>query len=227
MAQQCSATAKSTGQQCARQAIAGGTVCRVHGGATQRARAAAARRVAEQQALAAVTTLGLPRDISPTEALLEEVRWTAGHVQWLRGKVQELEQQPSREVEDSDGELADLGGQHSLVWGVTREKTGGDDRGTTQEAAPSIWYVLYERERKHLVTVASAALKAGVEERRVRLAESQGALVAGVIRRVLDGMLEQLLAAGMAPGMRDVWQESVVEIVPRELRALAAGGGAP
>src|SRR5690606_36576839 len=77
-----------------------------------------------------------------------------------------------------------------------------------------------------LVKVSTAALKAGVEERRVRLAEKQGQLVAGVIRRVLVGMLEQLLATGIAATLRKVWQASVVEIVTRELRALAAGGGA-
>lgn len=225
VAQQCEATAKATGERCARKAIAGGTVCRVHGGAAPAVKAAAARRVEEAKAAAAVATLGLRRDISPTDALLEEVQWTAGHVAWLRTKVQELDEQPSREVEDSDGELVDLGGQHSLVWGVTKEKTGGDDRGTTQEAAPSVWYVLYERERKHLVAAASAALKAGVEERRVRLAEQQGDLVAGVLRSILDGLLAAMLAAGMAETLRDVWAQQVSVIVPRELRRVAGPDG--
>lgn len=50
----------------------------------------------------AVATYGLPRDIDPSEALLDEVRWTAGHVSWLRDRIQELE-------------------QDALVWGVTEQ----------------------------------------------------------------------------------------------------------
>lgn len=203
---------KGDGSPCGQIAAKGATVCRYHGGRAPQVQAAAARRLEEQRAEEAVRTLGLPLDISPTEALLEEVRWTAGHVQWLRAKVQELE----------DG---------ALVWGTSRTETEGGaalviglDRGgvsdvtsapstkTVQTAGPSIWYDLYERERKHLVNVCAAALKAGVEERRVRLAEQQGDLVALVIRRILDDLHLTPEQAGR-----------VSEIVPRHLRAIAGG----
>lgn len=46
---QCKAKAKSTGVRCARSAIAGAVVCRVHGGATPAVKAAAADRVKEAQ----------------------------------------------------------------------------------------------------------------------------------------------------------------------------------
>ena len=61
-----------------------------------------------------------------------------------------------------------------------------------------------------LARYATAALRAGVEERRVRLAEDQGALVAQVIRRILDRLdLSE-------------WQaEMVGSVVPEELRALS------
>ncbi|MGH9175610.1 MAG: hypothetical protein ACRD1H_14690, partial [Vicinamibacterales bacterium] len=101
-----------------------------------------------QAAEKAVAMYGLPIDISPAEALLEEVRWTAGHVAWLRMRVQE--------IEESD-----------LVWGVTQEvhKASGEHPGTdtTKAAAPNVWLDLYDRERKHLVGVCAAALKAGVD----------------------------------------------------------------
>lgn len=67
-------------------------VCRLHGGKAPRSLAAAEKRGQDRAAREAVKTYGLPVDVSPTEALLEEVRWTAGHVQWLRAWVQELEQ---------------------------------------------------------------------------------------------------------------------------------------
>ena len=201
MAQRCTAKAKSTGVQCARYAIEGASTCRVHGSGSRKAKAAAARRVEEakaaREAEKAVTTLGLSRDVSPSEALLEEVRWTAGHVDWLRDRVREVE-------------------RDELVWGKTKVKDGfgpmGPSAETTEGATPSVWYALSEKERKHLVTVCTAALRAGVEERQVRLAEAQGAQVAEVIRAILDDLsltLEQ--------------QQKVGTVVPARLRLLAGG----
>lgn len=198
----------NAGRPCGKAPIAGAKVCASHG-ANGRTRAAAARALEEQAAARAVATLGLPVDISPTDALLEEVRWTAGHVQWLRGKVQELENGATASGYDAADQAAK---GHPLVWGTTKEKTGGDDYGTTEEAAPSVWYVLYAKERAHLVAVCQAAIKAGVEERRVRLAEQQGDLVATVIGRILDAL-----------GLTSEQQALVPVVVPRELRAIAGG----
>lgn len=80
------------GQPCRQWAVTGTTVCKVHGGNAPQVKAAGKRRAQQQAAAEAVATYGLPVDISPTEALLEEVHWTAGHVQWLRARVQEVEQ---------------------------------------------------------------------------------------------------------------------------------------
>jgi hypothetical protein len=150
----------------------------------------------EEAARRLVVTYGLPRDISPGDALLEEVQATAGHVAWLRAKVAELE--------DAD-----------LVWGVTEESdqqaTEFPGVNTTRAAKPNVWLDLYRQERKHLVDVCKAALAAGIEERRVKLAEQQGALVAGVIRAIL-GDLD--LTADQ--------QAKVSEVVPRHLRAVSA-----
>lgn len=214
---------KRDGSPCGQHPMAGQRVCKMHGGASPQARAAAARRLAEEAARAAVVTLGLPVDISPTEALLEEVRWTAGHVAWLRERVQELDQQVTHivEPEDDDGEAELMShhpnhARHGLIWGTTKvvDKGSGAEPGTdtTEAATPSIWYQLYTQERAHLVTVSAAALRAGVEERRVRLAEQQGDLVAAVIRRILH-------ALDLTPEQT----ARVPEIVPRELRLIAGG----
>ena len=211
MNQQCTATSKRSGERCKKWAIRGAKTCLAHGSGSKKARAAAARRVEEAKAAEAaeraVTTLGLSRDVSPSEALLEEVRWTAGHVDWLRDRVREVE-------------------RDELVWGKTKRKQTGSADGpieeTVETASTSVWYDLYERERKHLVTVCTAALRAGVEERRVALAESQGALVGQAFGRILDGMYDALIAAGMASDLRDAWAAATTLIVPRELRALAS-----
>jgi hypothetical protein len=143
----------------------------------------------------AVETYGLPRDISPSDALLEEVRYSAGHVAWLREKVAELE--------------ADV-----LVWGVTEEvdKQASEYPGTdtTSAASVNVWVDLYFRERKHLLDVTKAAISAGIEERRVKLAEEQGALLNGVIRRILARL-----------SLSDVQQALLPVVVPEELRRAA------
>jgi hypothetical protein len=100
------------------------------------------------------------------------------------------------------------------VWGRTKTRQGVGAEGpidvTDEAAAVNIWLQLYQAERKHLVQVCTAALNAGVEERRVRLAEQQGATLAGVIRAVLADL--QLTAEQ---------QSRVAEVVPRHLRAVA------
>jgi hypothetical protein len=173
----------------------GQLVCDTCGGRAPQAKAKAVVRISEQRAIRAVETYGLPLDVSPGDALLDEVRYTAGHVAWLRERIRELE-------------------NRDLVWGMTEqtEKNATEFTGTdtTYGAVPNVWVDLYMRERKHLVDVAKAAIAAGIEERKVRLAEQQGALVAAVIRGILADLK-------LTPDQREL----VAEIVPRRLRALA------
>jgi len=191
---------KFPGERCRQGVMKGQTLCIAHGGRIKKNIMAAERRATEVRARQLVETYGRKIETTATEALLEEVQWTAGHVAWLRERVQEIEA----------GAAAAEDGEHPLVWGTVRRKSGGEDWGETQEAAPSVWLKLYQAERAHLVKVCSEALRAGIEERRVKLAESQGALVAQVIRAILgdlDLSVEQ--------------QALVPDVVPRHLRALA------
>lgn len=179
---------------CHGSAVTGADECRMHLG--KRAKPVIAEAQAMEQARRAVVTYGLPRDISPTDALLEEVRYTAGHVAWLREKVAALE-------------------EDDLVWGATEqvEKSATEFPGTdrTEAAKPNMWLELYYRERKHLVDVTKAAIAAGIEERRVKLAEAQGALLNGVIRRILVRLSLSPEQSALLP-----------VVVPEELRRAAA-----
>lgn len=197
----CLGRSKKTGAQCGDIAMKGQDVCRSHGGRAPQNLKAAELRMAEERARTLVETYGRKIETTATEALLEEVQWTAGHVAWLRERVQEIET-----VED-----AGVDAENGLVWGTIRRKSGGEDRGVTEEATPNVWLRLYQQERTHLVKVCSEAIRAGIEERRVRLAEQQGSLVAQVIRAIL-GDLE------LSPEQ----QARVPEVVPRHLRALAS-----
>src|SRR5690625_228354 len=191
----CSAKNRA-GKPCGNWAIKGGTVCRSHGGAAPRVKAAAARRRAQAEAAKALALFGAPKDVEPSQALLDLVHWTAGEVEYWREQVRALaEQDPA-----------------ALTWGKTREKTGGQDVGDTYEAKPHVAYVMLYAAQDRLAQYATAALKAGVEERRVRLAESQGSLVADVIRRILDAL-----------GLDERQRELVPQVVPAQLRLLAGG----
>lgn len=194
----CWARSKKTQDQCGGVAMAGQNVCRYHGGAAAQSLKAGEQRVAEEKARALVETYGRKIETTATEALLDEVKYTAGHVAWLRERVREI---------DAD---AEAGAENALVWGITRKKSGGDDHGVTEEAAPNIFLKLYQQERTHLVKVCSEAIRAGIEERRIKLAEQEGALVAQAIRAIL-GELD--LTAEQ--------QARVPEVVPRHLRALS------
>lgn len=185
-------------EPCGAPPLKGGKRCRNHGGASQQAKAAADRRLAEMEAQReldkAVVTLGLPQDIDPGKALLDEIARTYGAVKWLEAKVRELE-------------------PDQLVWGVTQTEVGVGPEGlidkTTEKAEFNAWYRLYCEERDRLSRVAALALKAGIEERRIKLAESQGDLVAQAIRSILD-------ALNLTPQQLEL----VPVIVPQTLRSL-------
>jgi hypothetical protein len=198
----CWGRSKQTNGQCGGMALTGQNVCRYHGGSAPQSLKAGEKRATEDRARALMETYGRKIKTTATEALLDEVQWTAGHVAWLRERVQELE---------SDVVEAGTDREHPLVWGVTREKSGGEDRGTTEEAAPSVWLKLYQQERTHLVKVCSEAIRAGIEERRIKLAEQQGELVAQAIRAILEDL-----------NLTAEQQQRVPEIVPRHLRALSS-----
>ncbi len=183
------------GTQCGNPAVPGALVCTRHGGAAPQVREAGLRRIAIAEARQAAETLGLLIDISPEQALLDEVQRAAGMVAFYQARVEEVAE----------------GGSDQLVWGHTKSKMGGDDEGETWEAGPVVWLQLFNEERDRLVKVCAAALRAGIEERRVKLAEQQGILVAAVIRRILVRL-----------NLTDVQQGMVATVVPEELRALTA-----
>ena len=178
----CTARSSRTGERCKRWAAKGATVCPTHGGRAPQVKAAAKRRRDEATAIAALATYGLPITIDPAQALLDEVHRTAGHVAWLAQLVADLDK-------------ADL---------TQRAENGA--------VAPSVWVDLYQRERAHLTRVAKSAVDAGIAERQVKLAEQQGALLAGAVQRILD-------ALDLTPEQR----ARVPEVVPAVFRQIEQG----
>lgn len=191
----CTAT-KRNGEPCGNWALKGLNVCKFHGGAPKHVREAGARRAAAQEAMAKLAKRqGLfaekVTDADPGRQLLELIQWTAGEVMFWREEVREL------------GDVNPGG----LVWGRTKQTP----LGTEFAAGLPVAYQALHAAQDRLAQYCSLALKAGVEERRVRLAEKQGDIVVAVITRILD-------ALNLTPEQ----QAQVPEVVPRELRLVTA-----
>ncbi len=100
---------------------------------------------------------GQPIDITPQDALLQEVQRSAGHVFFLQDRISMWE------LTDEDGQLR------------------------AQPTEEQEWWMdKYLEERQHLAKVAKMAVDAGVAERRVQLAEQQGQILVAVLNQVFD-----------------------------------------
>lgn len=161
---QCKAKASSTGQQCRRAAIKGGTVCLFHGGSAPQVRAAANRRLALEEARGLVETYGTELDVTPEEAIFAMIRVTAGNVMMLQDLVSELE------AGVGPGAIAGHTGNTRIL----------------DEARPHVLVVMYNEERDRLVRFSKVAAEIGLSERMVSLAESQGQLIAKIFTAALD-----------------------------------------
>ncbi len=137
--------------------------CKLHGGANPDY----ASEVYRLRAIQSVNRYALPIEIDPQEALIQELARTNGLICWLEFKVNQLE---------------DSGDESNMVGPV------GGAQGGYPEYKPNVYYNMLQGERKHFIDVSKACISAGIEERRVRLAEQQGALIAKVIQGILKDL---------------------------------------
>jgi hypothetical protein len=162
--------------------------CKLHGGSTRNGKKAAKKGIARK----ARDTFGLPIEIDPADALLQEVWRTQGHVVWLGAVVAQLREK-------------------DVAWGTTKIKTGGEDYGTTQEAKINAFVALYQDERKHLTRVTSEAIKAGVETKRLQLESHRAELVVNMLGSIFDNL-----------ELTDEQANRLETLVPAALTAIAA-----
>jgi hypothetical protein len=153
--------------------------CSRHGGSTGSHAVAAGKELARRACL----QLGVPVEIHPAMALLEEVFRTQGVVDYFGALVAELPTHPDDdelvEVQGgkNDGEQKWIRGEPG-VYGRTYHVSGIP----TGEAKPHVLYVLWMEERKHLAKVTSLALSANIAAERIQLEKDQASLVAEVCR---------------------------------------------
>jgi len=198
----CGAKKRGKEENCGSSPVPGGVRCGRHGGNSPKAKAAAEQRIAEQELNQVVGTLGIQEkypDVDPAQALLQEIRISYAHVEWLRGRVAEIE-------------------PNELVWGITKTEAGIGAQGpvdmTVHEAGFNTWYTLYTKEREHFAKLTTMALKAGIEQRRIELEEQKAELVVVALKQIFAQLNLSKIQADMLP-----------TIVPTALRQLT--GGAP
>lgn len=227
----CIATAKRTGNRCTRDAIVGATVCWVHGGAAPQVQAAAKRRAALGEALAELASLGIPVEIEPADAMLAMVHEAAGNVAFLRARVQELDQLlggwQGNDTLDAIAHIGGAGKDGKEIRNSGPAAIAGRVDPHNWRAERHVLVAMYDEERDRLVRWSKACRDAGVDERRVRLAEDQGRQLAEVIRATVGALLELAVAAvegeDQVARLRAVWAERVPSIVRSQIMTITTG----
>ncbi len=170
---------------CRRWPLRGAEVCTSHGAAAPQVRKAAGRRVVRDAALAEAARLGGSLDIDPLDALLGQVREAAANVEVLRAAIADLGVDVARE-----GAIA-----------IPEQVIEFEKGGTHVPAKVHVLVSLYSEERDRLVKYAKLCLDAGVDERRVTVAEQDAARLGRAFAGALDDVAE-LLSPEAREGLR-------------------------
>ena len=167
--ERCTAHSKA-GKPCRYPVVPGTKVCRFHGGNAPQVREAGQRRLAMEEAREWATLNGRV-NIEPAQALLELVSMKAAEVAYWERRIRDL----------SEDEYA---------WGVTKHEEG-IDRGdrvdvTTRESRKNIYIDLLHIAQRDLANFAATALKAGVDQALVTIAQAQAVQIVEVLRAALS-----------------------------------------
>lgn len=152
---------------CSRDPIRGGFVCRSHGGAIKATQVAAQERLALMSAQGEIANLMRECDIPeqhPIDGLLEVVRVSGSMMRLLTIKVGELAEEPviHEVLEETDNSIE------------IRRVTDGEafwGLNAREEMAPSIFVGMLHQWTERYERACKTALDAGIEERRIQLAE--------------------------------------------------------
>lgn len=179
----CTKKSKQSGQRCRRWAAPGQDCCVMHGANSPGARAKAERRILTEQALAEAKAVLAHEGIAPIGNPLEEMGKVAAEVIALKDAL-------ARRVN------------------ALREVEHFDLKSTPQLR---VEVELYERALDRSGRFLDLLVKNGFEAKRIRIAEEQAQLLAGVVQRVLA-------AARLTPEQGQLARAAASE----EFRALAA-----
>lgn len=122
-----------------------------------RQRLNASIKQARDLAYANAKFFGAAKPTDPHTALMDEIARTASIIAWVEDKLLEL-----KEDGEHDEQILQ---QYNVKFGFQ----------------PSVWYTMLSEERQHLVRTCTAAIKAGVAERKVQIAEQQGRIIVSMM----------------------------------------------
>jgi hypothetical protein len=150
--------------------------CRFHGGSSPRAEIAGQVALAHRE----YQVMGAPVDVPPHEALLECIRIAAGEVAYASEQIARLDPEEA------------VGSVVTVTRRPLKEEKGAESMDLVAEEVRTespqlhIWIQVRRQAMDRLVTYSATALKAGLEERLVRVAEQQGQLLAQAVRGILE-----------------------------------------
>lgn len=191
-------------------------VCDYHGGRTPNALRGAEQRLAAKRIEDARLSLGVPIDVSPTEAMLDLIREAAGNVVFYRARIQHLDQLvgpapplPPLASDDTTAPAAEL---HAAIAGRVDPANWKAER--------HVLVRMYDDERDKLARWCKDARQMGVEEHRLELEQERGRQLAAVIEGTLTALLATLLGLRSVFAEReiaDVYERAVREVWSREV----------
>jgi hypothetical protein len=177
--------------------------CSSHGGSTPTHELSGAVALARRQAL----VMGEPLDADPHEVILDCIRIARGEVRYCSDRIADLEDALVRHQAIKVRPLS-YGKEGESATETVEEVT------TSEQVTLHAWVVARHAAMDRAVNYSKIALAAGVEERRVRVAERAGEMMAQLIR----GVLTDLGVPLEDPKTR--------EVVVRHLRLVEGGGQA-
>ena len=183
MTDHCGAKTKAGGK-CARPSGWGTTHpgagnCKLHGGASPNGELHGNLELARREA----AVMGQPLPVDPGDALLQCIQIAAGEVQYASLRIAEL-----------DDDQAVVEQRQVKTRPLSEGKDGEDPTITVEEVTTSttaelhIWIRVRQQAMDRLVNYSSVAIKAGLEERRVKIAEQTGQLIAQAVRGILEDL---------------------------------------
>ena len=138
--------------------------------------------------------MGVPLDINPHDAILECIRITAGEVAYASERISELK------ADEAVGYI-ELTTRRPL-----KEEKGAEDPSVeveeVRQESPQlhIWIKVRQAAMDRLVNYSAVAIKAGIEERQIRLVERIGEQLSSVFERVISA-IEDLTEAQRAQAL--------------------------
>jgi hypothetical protein len=182
MAELCGAKTKSKAGTC-QKAKGWGTDhlgvgrCKFHGGASPQAQVAGVVELARREAI----VMGQPIDIDPHEAILQAVRIAWGEVTYCSERIADLDTAVVQPLAEKTRPLSHGKDGESSSETVTEVTTSRD-------AKLHIWVEARHAALDRAVTYSKIALAAGIEERKVRIAEAEAQLLAEAFKEFAKAM---------------------------------------